>query len=100
YVGADVYSPQTRFGKWGLTVTREELSRDDSLVAFAAANNLFGVALGKKERSTIVKVQVQAAKELTVFGFVNLLSNPFPQLSALVPISGPGADEEVSDKKV
>jgi len=100
YVGADVYSPQTRLGKWGVTLTREELSRDDSLVAFAAANGLFGVTLGKKERSTIVKVQLQAGKELTVFGFVNLLSNPFPQLSALVPISGPGADQEVSDKKI
>ena len=99
YVGADVYAPQTRLGKWGVTLTREELSRDDSLVAFAAANGLFGVTLGKKERSTIVKVHVQA-KELTVFGFVNLLSNPYPQLSALIPISGPGANEEVSDKKV
>jgi hypothetical protein len=99
YIGADVYSPQTPLGKWGVTLTREELSRDDSLVAFAAANGLFGVTLGKKERSTIVKVHVQA-KELTVFGFVNLLSNPYPQLSALIPISGPGANEQVSDKKV
>ena len=99
YVGADVYSPQTPYGKWGVTFTREELSRDDSLVAFAAANNLFGVVLGKKERSTIVKVQAQF-KELTVFGFVNNLSNPFPQLSAIVPISGTGANEEVSDRKV
>ena len=57
------------------------------------------MTLGKKERSTIVKVHVQA-KELTVFGFVNLLSNPYPQLSALIPISGPGANEQVSDKKV
>jgi hypothetical protein len=61
---------------------------------------MFGVRLGKKERSTIVKVQVRAAKELTFFGFVNLLSNPFPELSALVPISGTGAGEVVSDKKV
>lgn len=100
YVGADVSSPQTRLGKWGATVTREELSRDDALVAFADANGLFGVKLGKKERSTIVKVQLQTGKELTLFGFVNLLSNPFPQLSALVPISGTGAGEAASDKKI
>jgi hypothetical protein len=100
YVGADLYSPQTRLGKWGVTFTREELSRDDALVAFADANNLFGVKLGKKERSTIVKVQLQTGKELTLFGFVNLLSNPFPQLSAIVPISGPGAGEASSDKKI
>jgi hypothetical protein len=99
YVGADVYSPQTPYGKWGVTFTREELSRDDSLVAFADANNLFGVKLGKKERSYILKVQAQF-KELTAFAFVNDLSNPYPQLSALAPISGPGANEEVSDRKV
>lgn len=99
YIGADAYSPQTRWGKWGVTFTREELSRNDSLVAFAAANHLFGVTLGKKERGTIVKVLFQAG-ELTAFGFVNLVSNPFQRLSAIVPISGPGADEEVSDKKV
>ena len=82
YWALDLTAPDSRFGKWGLTVTREELSRDDSLVALAAARQMFGVTLGKKERGTIVKGQVQT-RQLTLFGFVNLVSNPFPELSAV-----------------
>ena len=99
YVGVDATAPDTRFGKWGFTVTREEVSRDDSLVALAAARQMFGVTLGQKERGTIFKGQVQAGL-LTIYGFANWVSNPFPELSALVPISGPGTQEEVTNTKV
>jgi len=34
------------------------------------------------------------------YGFANWVSNPFPELSALVPISGPGTQEEVTNTKV
>jgi len=99
YYGAvDLTGPKTKFGEWALTVSHEELSRDDSLVALAAARQMFGVTLGKKERGTIVKGQVQM-RQLTFFGFLNLVSNPFPQLSALVPISGPGTTTEVVNNK-
>lgn len=99
YWAVDVTAPDTRFGKWGLTITREELSRDDSLVALATARQMFGVVLGKRERGTIVKGQVQTGP-LTIFGFGNWVSNPFPELSALVPISGPGTQEQVTNTKV
>jgi hypothetical protein len=99
YVGVDLMSPETRFGKWGLTATYEYLSRDDSLVAWAAANDLFGVTLGKHETGTIVKGLFQE-KWLTAYGFVNFVSNPFPELSAIVPIAGPGAGNPVSNTKV
>ena len=98
YAAVDLTTPATRFGKWGVTVTREELSRDDSLVALAAARQMFGVTLGEKERGTIVKGRVQTGP-VTAFGFVNLVSNPFPELSALVPISGPGTQEKVTNTK-
>ena len=75
------------------------MSRDDSLVALAAARQMFGVTLGQKERGTIFKGQVQAGL-LTIYGFANWVSNPFPELSALVPISGPGTQEEVTNTKV
>jgi hypothetical protein len=98
YFGVDLMSPETRYGKWGVTATYEYLSRDDSLVAWAAANDLFGVTLGKHETGTIIKGLYQE-KWLTAYGFVNFVSNPFPELSAIVPISGPGAGGSVSNTK-
>jgi hypothetical protein len=78
---------------------RSELGRDDSLVAWAAANELFGVTLGKKERSNIVKLQGHFGGNLTLFYFWHDLSNPFPELSAIRPISGPGSDRAASGNK-
>jgi hypothetical protein len=98
YVGADISTPVTRFGKWGITLTREELRRDDALVAWAAANQLFGVRLGKKERSAIVKIYGTFGP-LTAFFFLNHLSNPYPELSAIKAIAGPGTDAAISNAK-
>jgi len=98
YVGVDLMSPKTRFGKWGLTATYEYFSRDDSLVAWAAANNLFGVKLGHHETGTIFKGLFQE-KWLTAYGFVNFVSNPYPVLSAIVPVAGPGAGKSVRNAK-
>ena len=98
YVGVDVISPETRFGKWGLTATYEYLSRDDSLVAWAAANDLFDVRLGRHEKGTIFKGLFQE-KWLTAYGFVNFVANPYPVLSAIVPMAGPGADKQGRNTK-
>ena len=52
YIGVELTSPMTPLGRWKGSFVREELSRDDSLVAYATANQMFGVTLGKKERTT------------------------------------------------
>ena len=93
-----MYTSTTRFGKWGATITREELKRDDALVAWAAANRLFGVRLGKKERSTIVKIYGKFGP-VTAFFFLNDLANPYPELSAIKAIEGPGAHAAISNMK-
>ncbi|GAC1454113.1 MAG: hypothetical protein PVSMB1_03010 [Gemmatimonadaceae bacterium] len=98
YLGAEVYTSTTRFGKWGAIITREELKRDDALVAWAAANRLFGVRLGKKERSTIVKIYAEFGP-VTAFFSLNALSNPFPELSAIKAIRGPGAEVKIGNMK-
>jgi hypothetical protein len=98
YVGVDLMSPETRFGKWGMTATYEYLSRNDSLVAWAAANDLFGVKLGHHETGTIFKGLYQE-KWLTAYGFINFVSNPYPELSAIAPIAGPGAGESARNTK-
>jgi hypothetical protein len=92
YVGVDVTSPKTPIGTIKGTFEYEELSRDDSLVAYAQANNMFGVTLGDKERTTIVKVESEVMKGLAIYGFWASESNPFPELSALKAISGAGSD--------
>jgi hypothetical protein len=92
YVGVEMTSPTTPLGKFRGTFLREELSRDDSLVAYAAANRMFGVTLGKRERTTILKVETAVMGKLSLYGFWADVSNPFPELSALKPISGAGSD--------
>lgn len=99
YAGVDLYAPQTRYGRFGVTLMREEIRRDDALVAWAAANQLFGVTLDKWERATIIKVHARFFDSLTAFFFYNDLSNPFPELSAIKAISGPAADKEANNNK-
>ncbi len=38
-------------------------------------------------------------RNLNVYWFLHRLSNPFPELSAITPISGPGADRPHSSDK-
>jgi len=47
----------------------------------------------------IVKAHARFADYLTVFFYYNDLSNPFPELSAIKPISGPDADKNVKNYK-
>jgi hypothetical protein len=53
YAAVDALGPTTNYGQWGVTASYEDLSRDDSLVAFAAARHMFGVTLGEREKGTI-----------------------------------------------
>jgi hypothetical protein len=100
YVGIDLWAPLPRsLGKVGIVATREELDRDDSQIAFLVAQQELNVTLGKKERSTIVKVYAEF-KDVTVFFFYNDLQNPFPQASAIEPISGPFSNGTLGDSKV
>lgn len=78
---------------------REDLSRDDALVAYAAANRLFGVTLGEREKATIVKVETTVMSRLTCYGFWSTVENPFPELSVLKPISGTGSDITPSGRR-
>jgi hypothetical protein len=102
YVGVELATPRLRLlhNAWvSGGYTRSELSRDDSLVSWAAANNLFGVTLGKKERSNVFRIQGHVSQNVSVFWFLHDLSNPFPQLSAIQPIAGPGSDQQANNNK-
>jgi hypothetical protein len=99
YVGVEATSPAIRRMRVAGSYTRSELDRDDSLVAWATANDLFDVRLGKKERSSIYKLQARVADKVALFWFLHDLSNPFPELSAIKPIAGPNSERPVSNTK-
>jgi hypothetical protein len=91
YAGADVWYPLSRSVRVGTVVTAEELSRDDALVKYMAGQGLYRAQLGKKERSTVIRVYTDITDAVRVGVYRNDLSNPFPWLSGIVPVDGPRA---------
>lgn len=91
YFGATFEAPVTPRARVGVTLTREELSRDDSLVKYLASQGLYGVEMGKKDRGTIARVYLDVARLVTVGLFWADISNPFPWVSGSWPVSGPRA---------
>jgi hypothetical protein len=72
-------------------VTRENLSRNDSLVWYLEERGLYGVHLGARVHSTIVRWSVKPTRGVELGAYWNKLDNPYLWLSGIVPASGPGA---------
>ncbi|MFN8641898.1 MAG: hypothetical protein U0802_09670 [Candidatus Binatia bacterium] len=81
-------------------VEQEAMSRNDALVAYAAANDMFGVRLGAHITGTNAKLLVDWGAHVSSYAFVRAMTNPFPELSAIVPVSGPDAGRSVSHTKI
>jgi len=91
YVGGTFEVPVGTSVKAGVTLTREELSRDDSLVKYLEAQRLYDVAMGKKDRGTVVRAYVDVLRLVTFGAFWADVSNPFPWISGSWPVDGPRA---------
>jgi hypothetical protein len=91
YVGGTIEVPVTPQSRAGVTITREELSRDDSLVKYLAQQGLYGVEMGKKDRGTIARVYLDVSRLVTFGLFWADISNPYPWISGSWPVSGPRA---------
>ena len=91
YIGGTFELPLGSRVRAGVTATREEISRDDSLVKYLAFNNLYGVAMDRNDRGTVVRAYIDVARLVTVGGFWADVSNPFPWISGSWPVSGPTA---------
>ena len=91
YVGGTFEVPVTTRARVGVTVTREELSRDDSLVKYLVINDLYGVEMGKKDRGTIARIYLNVSRLVTFGLFWADVSNPYPWISGSWPVSGPRA---------
>ena len=75
----------------GGSITREELTRDDSLIQYLELNNLYGVTMGKKDRELIARGFIDVNRLVNVSFFWMDVSNPFPWASGSWPVSGPTA---------
>ena len=91
YVGGEVNYPVTTWLKFSANLTREELSRDDSLIKYLAARGLYNVVMGKKERDTVWRLRADVGGYLTAGIYRMRLDNPFPQASGITAVEGPGA---------
>ncbi|MGE3274196.1 MAG: hypothetical protein AB7O67_03730 [Vicinamibacterales bacterium] len=88
YLGGKFEYPLTERLKVGMTFTREELSRDDSLIKYLALNGLYGVEMGRKDRGTIARFYVDVSRVATLGFFWADVSNPYPWVSGSWPVSG------------
>jgi hypothetical protein len=91
YMGVQLDVPVGGRVRAGGSFTREELSRDDSLIQYLELNNLYGVEMGKKDRAMIARGFVDVSRLVTVSFFWMDVSNPYPWVSGSWPISGPTA---------
>jgi hypothetical protein len=91
YMGAQVDVPVSGRVHVGGSFTREELTRDDSLIQYLELNNLYGVSMGKKDRTMIARGFVDIGRLVNVNFFWMSVSNPFPWVSGSWPVSGPTA---------
>lgn len=91
YIGATGKYPVTKNITMGVTITREELSRDDSLVKMFAEDDMYNVELGKTERSLAKRFFVTLHDQVTIGVFTNSVSNPYPWLSGNATVEGPNA---------
>jgi hypothetical protein len=65
YVGGEGQYALAKGLKLSANLTREELSRDDSLIKYLAAFGLYDVTTGKKERDTVVRVRMEIGRSVT-----------------------------------
>lgn len=91
YMGAQLEAPVGGKVRVGGSFTREELTRDDSLIQYLTLNNLYGVSMGKKDRMMIARGFIDVNRLVNISFFWADVSNPFPWVSGSWPVAGPVA---------
>ena len=89
-IGGELSAPVLNGVRVGVSGVREELSRDDSMIQYLALQRLYRVEMGRNDRQRTLRAFIDLG-----FGRVSLfwvdVSNPFPWVSAMWPVSGPTA---------
>jgi hypothetical protein len=91
FMGAQLDVPIAGRVRVGGSVTREEITRDDSLIQYLALNRLYGVEMGKKDRHLIARGFVDVNRLVNISFFWMDVSNPYPWVSGSWPVAGPVA---------
>lgn len=91
FMGAQIDAPVTGRVRVGASITREEITRDDSLIQYLALNNLYGAEMGRKDRNLIARGFIDVNRLVNVGFFWVDVSNPYPWASGSWPVSGPTA---------
>lgn len=91
YVGGEATAPLPKSWEARVSVTREDLSRNDSLVWYMEALGLHGVHLGAHVQSTIVRWSVKPTRGVELGAYWNHQHNPYLWLSGIVPVAGDNA---------
>jgi hypothetical protein len=91
YMGGQIEWPVSSRVRVGGSITREELTRDDSMIQYLVLNGLYDVTMGKKDRELIVRGFVEVNRLVNVTFFWVDVSNPFPWVSGSWPVTGPAA---------
>lgn len=91
YMGVMLDVPVSNRVRMGGSFTREEMSRDDSMIQYLELNKLYGVSMGKKDRNMIVRGFIDVGRFVNVSVFWMDVSNPYPWVSGSWPVSGPTA---------
>ena len=88
WVTAEAWYPLFRDITLGASVTREEVDRADSLVKFMAAEGLYRVETGRKDRLLAMRLFTDIGPWVRVTAFKVEDSNPYPWLSGMWPVAG------------
>ena len=88
YLGAEATVPLPKGWEARASVTREDLSRNDSLVWYLEELGLYGVHLGERVRSTILRWSIKPTRQVELGAFWNRLDNPYLWLSGIIPVEG------------
>jgi hypothetical protein len=94
YVGAEITLPLPKGWEAHAGVTREDLSRNDSLIWYLEEQGLYRVHLGERVRSTILRWSIKPVPNVELGAFWNRLKNPYLWVSGIIPVEGDRAYEE------
>jgi hypothetical protein len=91
YAGAEATIPLPKQWEGMISLTHEDLSRNDSLVWYLQSLGLYNVHLGAHVRSTIIRFSVKPVRGVELGAYWNHLANPYLWLSGIVPVAGANA---------
>lgn len=93
YVTAETWHPIRPSLTIGGSVSHERIDHDDSLVRYAETLGILGVTGGGHDQMTVIRGYLDFNQDVRIGIYRDWDHDPYPWLSGIDPISGPGAFE-------